>query len=98
MFAGSACELHGVGTAVGNYVENYASSFLSASVAINTRTTLLANSVIDCAMFLGTDTQNEFNNYVSVSGNYFRQRTLKIDETTSYGKYRAMVYLYGCLS
>ena len=95
MFAGTACELHGVGTAVGNYIENYASSFLSAAVVINTRTTLLANSVIDCTMFLGTDTQNSWNNYVSASGNYFRQRTFKVDENTIYGKYRTMLYFYG---
>ena len=95
MFAGTACELHGIGTAVGNYVEKYASSFLSAAVVCNSRTIFLANSVIDCTMFLGTDTQNEFNNYVSASGNYFRQRTLKLDEDSIYGKYRNMLYFFG---
>ena len=95
MFAGTAFELHGIGTAVGNYVEKYASAFLSAAVVHNPRTILLANSAIDCTMFLGTDTQREHNNYVYASGNYFRQRTLKLDENTIYGQYRNMFYFFG---
>ncbi|MEW0951241.1 hypothetical protein [Acinetobacter baumannii] len=94
MFAGTAFELHGSGFTSGNYIENYAGCFLSASVVTNANNVFMSNTCENCTMLLNTDTQNQLTNIVELMGNSFKQNTMYLSESGIYGKYRSIIYAY----
>lgn len=94
MFAGTAFELHGSGFTSGNYIENYAGCFLSASVVTDANNVFMSNTCENCTMLLNTDTQNQLTNLVELMGNSFKQNTMYLSETALYGKYRSIIYAY----
>lgn len=98
MFAGTAFEQHGKGSTFSNYVENYACAFLSASVVHSADNKFIGNTVINSTMLLATDTQNNLNNHVTASGNYFMQNTQKNPQGSVYDLYRSAFYIFAAYS
>lgn len=98
MYAGTCFELHGKGDIIGNTVKGYANAFLSVGMYRDADNTIIGNWAYDCASLIYTDTHGTtktFNNKITVIGNYLRQATFYIDESTVFGKNRVMCGITG---
>ena len=98
MYAGTCCELHGKGFLSGNTIKKYSNAFLGVGMYRDADNTITGNWVYDCTSLAYADTHGitkAFNNRLTVIGNFFRQATFYIDESTVFGQNRTMFGITG---